>query len=239
MSYYEVLEISKGSSDIEIKKAYKILVLKHHPDKGGDVEKFKQIQEAYETLSDPIKKAGYDKPPLPPFPNFQPNFFSMFNHMQNNLFNMNNLFNTSGKTTYGSVGADFVHTIVVNRSEIDNPEYNKNQEININLKKRCLKCIIECFICKGSGFVQKRFRNGPFLSMTQEFCNHCGRTGSINTCINCDCDEGKIEEKKSINIIIPESGNGIFVFPDLGYQPEQKNGKSGSLIVKVVLDEIN
>lgn len=59
--FYETLGISKSASADEIKKAYRKLALTHHPDKGGEQEKFKEINEAYQTLSDPQKKAQYDQ----------------------------------------------------------------------------------------------------------------------------------------------------------------------------------
>ena len=54
--YYQVLGVSKNASDQEIKKAYRQLSHKHHPDKGGDEKKFKEISEAYRILSDKEKK---------------------------------------------------------------------------------------------------------------------------------------------------------------------------------------
>lgn len=62
MDYYKTLGISKDASQDEIKKAFRSLASKHHPDKGGDTAKFQEIQEAYATLSDPQKKAEYDNP---------------------------------------------------------------------------------------------------------------------------------------------------------------------------------
>lgn len=62
MDYYEQLGVDRTSQPDEIKKAYRKLASKHHPDKGGDQEKFKKIQEAYDTLSDPEKKYAYDNP---------------------------------------------------------------------------------------------------------------------------------------------------------------------------------
>merc|ERR1712137_1212052 len=59
--FYALLEVDKNASESEIKKAYRKLVVKHHPDKGGDPEKFKEITRAYEVLSDSDKRSKYDR----------------------------------------------------------------------------------------------------------------------------------------------------------------------------------
>ena len=59
--YYELLGVDKSATPHEIKKAHRKLALKHHPDKGGDSEKFKEINQAYEVLRDEEKRAIYDK----------------------------------------------------------------------------------------------------------------------------------------------------------------------------------
>ena len=55
MDYYNTLGISKSASEADIKAAYRKMAMKHHPDRGGDEKKFKEVTEAYETLSDPQK----------------------------------------------------------------------------------------------------------------------------------------------------------------------------------------
>ena len=60
MNYYELLDVPKNATTDEIKQHYRKYARIHHPDKGGDPEKFKQIQEAYETLMDPIQRHQYD-----------------------------------------------------------------------------------------------------------------------------------------------------------------------------------
>jgi len=60
--YYSILGINRSASDTDIKKAYRKLAGKHHPDRGGDADQFKQIQEAYDTLSDKSKRTAYDSP---------------------------------------------------------------------------------------------------------------------------------------------------------------------------------
>lgn len=59
--FYDVLGITKNSSVADIKKAYRKLAIRHHPDKGGDPEMFKEISRAYEVLSDPEKRKTYDE----------------------------------------------------------------------------------------------------------------------------------------------------------------------------------
>merc|ERR1719199_1206459 len=59
--FYKLLEVDKNASEPEIKKAYRKLAVKHHPDKGGDPEKFKEITRAYEVLSDSDKRSRYDR----------------------------------------------------------------------------------------------------------------------------------------------------------------------------------
>ncbi len=79
--YYTTLGLSKNASQDEIKKAFRRLASQHHPDKGGDTKKFQEIQAAYETLSDPNKRAAYDNP-APQFQGFNgmpPGFEDFFN----------------------------------------------------------------------------------------------------------------------------------------------------------------
>ena len=62
MDYYSILGVSKNASPEQLKKAYKKQSMQHHPDRGGDEEKFKKINEAYSTLKDPQKRQQYDNP---------------------------------------------------------------------------------------------------------------------------------------------------------------------------------
>jgi DnaJ-class molecular chaperone len=86
MDYYNVLGVDRGASSEDIKKAYRSLAMKHHPDRGGNAEKFKQIEEAYRTLSDDQKRSEYDNP----MPNFgQAGFGGPFPGGQGFHFNFN------------------------------------------------------------------------------------------------------------------------------------------------------
>ena len=61
MDYYDTLGVSRNASESEIRKAYKAKSMKHHPDRGGNEDEFKKINEAYSTLKDPKKKQMYDQ----------------------------------------------------------------------------------------------------------------------------------------------------------------------------------
>jgi len=62
MDYYTILGVNRNASQDDIKKAYRKLAMAHHPDRGGDHNKFAEINSAYDTLSDPAKRQQYDNP---------------------------------------------------------------------------------------------------------------------------------------------------------------------------------
>jgi curved DNA-binding protein len=81
-NYYTTLGISQDASQDDIKRAYRKLASQHHPDKGGNVQTFQQIEEAYRILSDPQSRAQYDNPaPEVNFNNIPPNFQDIFQDM--------------------------------------------------------------------------------------------------------------------------------------------------------------
>ena len=85
-TYYEILGVTKDSDDKDIKKAYRTLSMKYHPDRNSDpgvAETYKRINEAYETLSDPEKKAEYDNPSSGNIEHFEQHFSDV-----NDIFNM-------------------------------------------------------------------------------------------------------------------------------------------------------
>jgi len=85
-NYYSILGLTKTATAEEVKKAYRQLASKHHPDKGGDTARFQEIEEAYRVLSDPAQRSQYDNP--------QPNFGGF--RFQQQPFDFNTIFNMFG-----------------------------------------------------------------------------------------------------------------------------------------------
>ena len=83
-NHYQTLGVDRGASPDEIKRAYRRLASQHHPDKGGDKARFQEIQSAYDTLSDPQRRAQHDNPPNP------------FGHMGGQGFNFESIFDIFG-----------------------------------------------------------------------------------------------------------------------------------------------
>jgi len=95
MEYYQTLGVSETASEDDIKKAYKKLAMKHHPDRGGDTQKFQSISQAYDTLSDPNKRAQYDS---------QKNGNPFINVRSGDFQNMQDIFGFSfGGTPFGDM----------------------------------------------------------------------------------------------------------------------------------------
>ena len=148
--YYNILNVTKESTQNEIKKAYRKLALKHHPDKGGDPETFKKISIAYDTLSDPTKKELYDKygeDGIKQNGNVHNphDIFSMF-------FGGNNNFNN--KPTKGK---DVIHNLKVSLEDIYNGRIMK---ISVNRQRlqypngiNKSNSIKSCEMCNGNGFI--------------------------------------------------------------------------------------
>ena len=120
MDYYSTLGVPRGSSEEEIKKAYRKLAMQHHPDRGGDSTKFQQIQEAYDTLGDAGKRQQYDNP--------QPQGFSFnFNHGPGGFADLNDILNQA----FG--GRQGFHDPFTHMHGHHQPRRNKDLRVNIRV----------------------------------------------------------------------------------------------------------
>lgn len=203
MDYYKVLGISKEASEKEIKKAYRELALKYHPDhNSGDgeaEEKFKQINEAYSVLSDPQKKESYDRfgvrerrvSSVNPFEDFA-SIFGGFRKQQSSPVK----------------GDDITYRLDITLTEA---VLGSSRTINLSFSDACGDCqgkgyseSYVCEECKGAGVIEKRQSNGHQGVVFRNICSSCKGAGEfpLKVCTNC---EGKkvVESKKSLAITVP------------------------------------
>ena len=189
--YYDILNIKKSATPEEIKKAYRKLAIKNHPDKGGNPEKFKKISVAYDTLSDLEKKKVYD--------NYGKNAVDK-GHPPSDIFSMffGNEQNSRNKPKKCK---NVIHNIEVSLEDIYN---GKTIKISVNRQRliypdgmNAEKAIKICNICNGQGIVMKIRRMGPMVQQIQTQCSKCNGTGK-------DIVDGvkKIKKKKILEIYV-------------------------------------
>lgn len=168
---YEELGVTRKSSSDEIKKAYRKLALKNHPDKGGDSEKFKKIQAAYDILSDPDKKSKYDQFGLEGVQNDnmatdETNIFESFFGSRRG-FNMN----FRGRDRKAK---DTTFPITCTLKDLYS---GKKIKIAINRRVKSGEPI-KCSGCEGHGSVIKTMHIGPgMIQQIQSSCSNCEGTG--------------------------------------------------------------
>eukprot|EP00930_Biecheleria_cincta_P043322 TRINITY_DN2976_c0_g1_i1.p1 TRINITY_DN2976_c0_g1~~TRINITY_DN2976_c0_g1_i1.p1 ORF type:complete len:311 (-),score=81.01 TRINITY_DN2976_c0_g1_i1:855-1787(-) len=173
--FYKLLEVDKNASESEIKKAYRKLAVKHHPDKGGDPEKFKEITRSYEVLSDPDKRAKYDKYGEEGLEDGggsadPSDIFSQF-------------FGGGGGRGGGKKRAktkDVVQTLKITLEQLYEGTTKKMAITRQVIDKK--KGVQECRACDGRGVKVEVVRMGPMIQQMQSQCGSCGGNGkSFNT----------------------------------------------------------
>lgn len=215
--YYEVLGLSKGASKDEIKKAYRKLSKKYHPDINKEAnasEKFKEISEAYETLSDDQKRANYDQfghsDPTQGFGGggFNASGFGGFEDI------FNTFFGGGGRRRDPNAprqGADLQYTMGLSFEEA---VFGKETDIEIPREENCDTCkgtgakpgskIETCSHCHGSGQLNIE-QNTPFGKIVnRRVCHHCNGTGKFikEKCRTC-AGAGKVKKRRKIHVKIP------------------------------------
>lgn len=172
MDYYNILGIDKSSSEEDIKKQFKKLAKKYHPDRGGDSEKFKQINEAYNVLSDPEKRQKYDM-----FGNVEMGGVEMpdINDLFGNLFGMN--FGSNNQSSKKKKSPPKQYDLFVSLEEI----YN-GKTIPFNIKKKKFKSnntSNKCILCKGTGNIIQQIQMGFMITQNVSTCSKCFGNGYI------------------------------------------------------------
>ena len=218
--FYNVLGVDKKASSSEIKKAYRRLAVIHHPDKGGDENKFKEITKAFETLSDESKRKHYDQ-----FgesegggPSGDP--ADMFGQMFSGGMGM--------QSSSPKRGNNITHEVNLTLKEIYN---GKNLNVTVKRKTIDQSKVDICSQCKGQGMITQTVRMGPMIQQIQQPCQSCGGQGKSFK-VNCITE--------NIKVAIPKgapNGHKITIYERGDDTP---GGDSGDLIVvvKEIKDEV-
>ena len=215
--YYQTLGLQKNSSDAEIKKAYRKLAMKYHPDRNPDDKtaemKFKEAKEAYEVLSDNQKRAAYDQFGHAGVNNqagmgggFNPGdaFNDIFGDMFGDIFG-----NARGQRRQSSAqrGADLRYELDL---DLEQAVFGETIKINIPSLIGCDTCAgsgakkgtqaTRCLRCEGRGSV--RVQQGFFT--LQQTCPECRGAGQTikDPCIDCS-GSGRVQKERAISIKIP------------------------------------
>ena len=207
--HYHTLGINPNASDAEVKKAYRKLAMQHHPDKGGDQAKFKEITAAYEILSDPEKRSNYDRfgdAERPQFQHVDP--FEMFNQM----------FGGNGFTGFRPQKRKPVQPIHFNIT-LEDMYSGKDVTLKIERNECCPDCkgtgsqepLKRCDDCKGSGIFTKYMHMGPGMTQKiQGMCPRCNGKGErkVSLCKTCG-GQCFIKNNTMVSVSIkPGSENG-------------------------------
>ncbi|XP_062215083.1 dnaJ protein homolog [Phragmites australis] len=241
--YYEILGVPKTASQEDLKKAYRKAAIKNHPDKGGDPEKFKELAQAYEVLSDPEKREIYDQygedalkegmggggAHVDPF-----DIFSSF---------FGPSFGGGGGSSRGRRqrrGEDVVHPLKASLEDLYN---GTSKKLSLSRNVICSKCkgkgsksgaSMRCPGCQGSGMKVTIRQLGPsMIQQMQQPCNECKGTGeSINEKDRCPGCKGEkvIQEKKVLEVHV-EKGmqqNQKITFP--GEADEAPDTVTGDIV---------
>lgn len=214
VDYYALLQVNRGADGATLKSAYRKLAMEYHPDRNPDdaecEAKFKSINEAYECLKDPQKRAAYDRFGHAAFQNgggghHQQNGFGAFSDIFENIFGED--FMGAGRRRDVRRGADLRYDYEITLEEAFN---GKDAELTLDVTASCESCegsgatpgtsAQTCGKCQGHGKV--RTQQGLFL--VERTCPSCNGLGQViaDPCEDCR-GEGRVDTTKTIEVKVP------------------------------------
>jgi molecular chaperone DnaJ len=239
--YYDILGVNRDSTKDEIKKAYRKLALKYHPDKNqGNIEaeaKFKEISEAYDTISDDEKRSKYDRY------GHTDGFSGFSNFGADDIFqNFRDMFNFSKKGSY--TDGNLRINVTLNINDVLN---GVNKKIKYDRRKKCQPCNGEgglnskiCDRCMGNG-VKVIIQNTPFGQFQQQVvCGDCQGLGKTykDKCNTCSGLGSKLEEE-TIEFNIPKGAQNDMQSILKGKGNYIKNTGYGDLVIYIKEEKYN
>ena len=247
--YYDILGVAKDADDATLKRAYRDLAMKYHPDRNPDnneaAEKFKEASQAYEILKDREKRSAYDSyghsafeggAPGNGFSGFQGGFSDIFEDLFSEFTGGSS---AGGRANQSNRGSDLKYSLEINLSEAFS---GLEKNIKIRAPSKCDSCqgsgssggnssISSCTQCGGSGKV----RNSQGFFTIERTCNSCSGTGRTiaNPCKRCD-GSGVTNKEKSLSVKIPpgvDEGTRIRVAGE--GEAGRNSGASGDLYIYI------
>ncbi|XP_061341924.1 chaperone protein dnaJ A6-like isoform X2 [Gastrolobium bilobum] len=216
--YYDVLGVSKSASEDEIKKAYRKAAMKNHPDKGGDPEKFKELSQAYEVLSDAEKREMYDQygeDALKEGMGGGGSFNNPFDIFESFFGGGAGFAGGSSRGRRQKHGEDVVHSLKVSLEDVYN---GTTKKLSLSRNVLCSKCkgkgsksgtAGRCFGCQGTGMKITRRQIGMgMIQQMQHVCPECRGTGEvISERDRCpQCKGNKVSQEKKVLEVNVEKG---------------------------------
>ncbi len=257
--YYETLGVNKGASKDEIKKAFYKLAHKYHPDKKeGDEKKFKQVNEAYQVLSDDAKRSKYDQygsqfenMGAGGFGGSQQGFGGFdFSGFQNgsaefDFGNLNDIFSDffggGGSRAEARRGRDISTEVQIS---FQDSIFGTDRKILITKTSSCLTCqgsgakkgsgMMTCKTCNGQGHIRESKRTIFGNIANTKICETCLGTGEVpkEICETCK-GKGVLRREEEVSIVIPSGIRDGEIVRMTGYGEAVSKGTTGDLYIKI------